>query len=194
MTGSRSAVVQQLTSRPAAALEIDSNWDQPPWANLPILSVDQFMGDRPTHFPAVEARLGWDSDAVSVIFRVHDAFVCATAERHQDCVCKDSCVEWFFCPGTDIENGYFNFEINCGGTILFHFQRTPRRDMVPLPEEALAAIEVSRSLPRIVEPEIAEPIVWTIEARIPLSILEPFRTLNRPSPGVVWRSNLYKCG
>jgi hypothetical protein len=47
-------------------------------------------------------------------------------------------------------------------------------------------------LPKVVDPEIKDSITWTIEYRIPLSMLEKFSEVTRPKPGVVWKANFYK--
>lgn len=188
------ATIPRLAAAPVAAPEFDSNWDRAPWQGVPELLLDGHMGTRPIHFPRVTAKLGWDDDALYVIFRVEDRFVRAVAQKHQDAVCTDSCVEMFFCPGPDAGNGYFNLEMNAGGTVLFHYQREPRQAHTPLAAADLAKLSINRSLPRIVEPEIREPVMWSVECRVPFAALEPSCTFARPRRGDAWRANLYKCG
>ena len=74
------------------------------------------MGEKPAHIPKTQAKLMYDSDALYIIFRVEDKYICAVA-RHQGNVCRDSCVEFFFTPSEDIETRYFNLETNCGGLL-----------------------------------------------------------------------------
>ncbi len=189
----RNAVITRLATPPAYAPEVESNWDQPPWRGVPELVLDRHMGTKPAHFPRTSAKLGWDAEALYVIFRVEDHFVRAVARKHQDSVCTDSCVEFFFCPGMDISRGYFNLELNCGGTALFHFQVVPRQNQIPLAAEHMARLSINRSLPQIVEPEIQEPVTWFVECRVPFGVLGPYREIARPKPGDTWRGNLYKC-
>jgi hypothetical protein len=137
--------------------------------------------------------VGYDAQALYVIFRVQDRWVRAVSEALHDPVCKDSCVEFFFTPCEDLDQGYFNLEMNCGGVILLNFQRIARKDHRPLAAELCARIETAHSLPRHVEPEMAEPVTWTVEYRLPLDILETFLPIARPGPGVVWRANFFKC-
>lgn len=176
------------------APEADSNWDRPPWDKVPELRIDQFMGERPAHLPRVAAKLGWDADALYVTFRVEDAYVRAVARQHQDAVCMDSCVELFFCPGMDIARGYFNLELNCGGTALFNFQKLPRQSPTPITAKHLAQLTISRSLPHIVEPEIQEPVIWFVGCRVPFAVLTAYCPFALPEAGGTWRANLYKCG
>jgi len=133
-----------------------------------------FMGERPVHFPRVEVRVAYDQQAIGVHFRVHDQYIRAVARQHQDEVYKDSCVEFFFTPGTDPDTGYFNLEINCGGTMLFHFQSEPRKNRSILTKTECDAIAVAHTLPEIVDPEITEPRIWEVAYAIPFALLEEY--------------------
>ena len=138
--------------------------------------------------------MAYDAASVLVMFRVEDRYVRAVATGHQQSVCTDSCVEFFFTPGSDIARGYFNLEMNCGGRILFHFHPGAKRDpAVELPEVLRRRIECRHSLPQFVDPEITEPITWTIACRIPLDILGAYLQPALPAPGAIWRGNFYKC-
>ncbi len=136
----------------------------------------------------------YDDQALYVIFRVEDRYVLAVAKQHDDTVCRDSCVEFFFVPGMDIAKGYFNLEMNCGGTMLFHFQIIPRKDSIALAADDLAKIQVAHTMPRRVETEITQPTTWVVEYRLPLDILPRYRKdIAAPGPGVTWRANFFKC-
>jgi len=58
--------------------------------------------------------------------------------------------------------------------------------------EDIKKIEIAHSLPQIVDPEITEPVTWTLEYRIPLVMLEKYSNVTRPKQGVVWKANFYK--
>lgn len=185
-----SYAVQRL----AEPIPIDANWDKPVWQQTEAITLTHYMGERPTHFPKTQAKVRYDDEALYVIFRVEDQYVRAVAQKHDDPVCRDSCVEFFFVPGTDPAAGYFNLEMNCGGTMLFHFQRIPRKDSVALDPADLQRIQVATTLPRNVEPEATAPTVWCVEYRLPLDILtKHFPALAQPAPGVRWMANFYKC-
>jgi len=187
--------MEHKVARVAEPPKIDARWDKAPWTSVESLAIDQYMGKRPEHFPRVKAKLAYDDAAVYVIFRVEDRYVRAVTPENQGQVCKDSCVEFFFTPGTDVSRGYFNLEMNCGGRLLFHFQAVPRQpDRTAIAECDVSCLEIAHSLPRIVEPEIAEPVTWTVEYRLPVSLLGKYSSVATPVPGVVWMANLYKCG
>ncbi len=151
------------------------------------------MGNRPVHFPRAEVKIAYDDMAIYLMFRVADRYVRAVAAAHQDNVWEDSCVEFFFTPDSDLSKGYFNLEMNCGGTLLFHFQSGPGRDRMVIPRRDCSRIRRWHSLPRIVDPEIGEPVTWTVGYRLPMALLEKYSGVITPAAGVEWRGNFYKC-
>jgi len=179
-------------TRLSTPASVDAVWEKAPWNDVPSLEIKNYMGDKPDHIPNVLAKLAYDDNAIYVIFRVQDQYVRAIRTKHQEGVYKDSCVEFFFSPEGKVDNGYFNLEMNCGGTMLFHHQTQVRKGVNISPED-IDRIEVAHSLPKKVDPEIQEPTTWTVEYRIPFDILEKYHDLTPPTPGSTWRANLYKC-
>jgi hypothetical protein len=150
------------------------------------------MGGKPSHFPDTQLKLAWDAASLYLIFRVMDRFVRAARMDYQQDVYKDSCVEFFFKPNNDGTRNYFNLETNCCGTALFAFQSGPRQGEVRIPAEEFAAVSLAHSMDGPIEPEITEPITWTVEYRLPFALLEKYCKVDPPSPGVVWKGNFYK--
>lgn len=190
----KDAAVKYEVTRVDQPIKIDANWDKPAWQKIKPLDVARYMGEKPAHLPKVQAKLAYDAENIYVIFRVDDNYVRAVARKNQDFVCRDSCVEFFFAPGVDVTKGYYNLETNCGGTMLLHFQTLPRQNNRPLAPELLDKIEIAHTQPRIVDPEIAQPTVWTLEYRLPVAVaLTELPDAARPAPGVEWRANFFKC-
>ncbi len=173
--------------------EIDAVWEKAPWTDVKPLIVNRYMGEKPEHFPGVQAKLVYDDDAIYVIWRVEDRYIRSVAQKYQDAVYKDSCVEFFLTPNNNTSQGYFNLEINCGGTALFNFQKQPRKDVIQIPESYFLQVQIAHTLPEISDPEISEAKVWTVEYRIPFSVLKNFSVFNKPVQGSTWRANFYKC-
>ena len=194
-TGGKERVMTYAVHRFGVPLTIDADWDKAVWKNVETIELTHYMGDRPKHFPRVRAKMLYDADALYVIFHVEDQYVRAVAQKHQDPVCRDSCVEFFFVPGMDDSAGYFNIEMNCGGTMLANFQIIPREDAIQITPADLERIQVARTLPRTVDPELTEPTTWTVAYRMPTDILAKYcPSATKPAPGVTWRANFYKCG
>jgi hypothetical protein len=174
-------------------VEVDANWVKPAYQKIKPLVIKQPMGVRPDHLPNALARLAWDEESVYVIFRVEDRYVRAVAEKYQDPVCRDSCVEFFFTPGPDLGLSYFNIEINCGGTMLFWWHPEGGKAIAVAAEDG-GSIEVGHTLPKIVDPEIGEPTTWTLEYRLPFAVVQKYCSdASQPAPDVIWKANFYKC-
>jgi hypothetical protein len=174
-------------------MAIDAEWDKPAWRNAEPVTLACFMGDRPSHFPNTQTRVMYDYGHLYVIFRVEDRYVKAVAQGYQSPVYLDSCVEFFFTPGTDVSQGYFNLETHCGGALLFQHQTARGKDTVRIADSDLDQIEVAHSLPSLITDEIQEPTTWTLEYRLPLSIIAKYAPWTKPCPGAVWKANFYKC-
>ncbi|MEQ8878562.1 MAG: carbohydrate-binding family 9-like protein [Cyclobacteriaceae bacterium] len=173
--------------------EIDADWDKPIWKETQSLQLKNYMGDKPDHFPETSAKVRYDEDHIYVIFQVHDRYIRAIAKETNGRVYQDSCVEFFFSPGEDVDRGYFNFEANCKGVFLFQYHPGSDGSKGSFTQEEYDQITISHSLERDVEVESSEPETWTLEYKIPYSILSNYIPVDKPKPGVIWRANFYKC-
>ena len=174
-----------------------ADWDSPVFQQAETLEVANYPWSDSGHRPATSARFVYDDEFLGISFRVEDRYIRAVAQKFQDSVCSDSCVEFFVSPVPGSQ-AYFNFEVNCGGTILVM--------RVPSPEERAAGKEnidvsdadgdtilVAHSMPHIVEPEITEPTVWTLEYHVPLGLFASYFGSDKPASGTTWKANVYKC-
>ena len=181
--------------RATGAVKLDDNWDDGQWKEADVIEIAKHMGQKPEHFPKSQAKVLYDDDNLYVFFRVEDQYVRAVAEKTHDMVCGDSCVEFFFTPREkELQDEYFNIEVNCGGTILMDYGDNGRKGRKPLDVEDCRMIEMYHSMPKIVEPEISEPKTWFIQYRLPVALLEKYTSVEKPRPGAAWKANFYKCG
>jgi hypothetical protein len=172
--------------------EINAEYGKEIWKNTNLITLDNYMGDRPVHFPVTEVKLRYDQDNIYVIFSVMDRYIRAVAKMTHGKVWEDSCVEFFFSPGPDVERGYFNIETNCKGVFLFAYHQGNGKSGF-VSEDDCKRIKISHSLTRDVEEEYAEPENWIVEYSIPVSVLSNYLQVDDPGPGVSWRANFYKC-
>lgn len=175
-------------------MNIDGNWNKDQWKNIETIKVQRHMGEKSPFIPVVETKMMYDNQNVYVIFRVQDQFVLSTVTKYNGPVSKNSCVEFFFSPDSLKPLNYFNLEINAGGTPLMYFITKPKSEFKPLEEEDIKTIEISHSLPRVVYPEMKDPVTWTIEYKIPLSTIQKYSPVTHPGKGVRWKGNFYKTG
>ncbi len=173
------------------AIKIDGNWNKQEWKGVKSIEINNFIRNNPEYRPIVHAKMMYDSENVYVIFRVQDRNVRSITTEINGPVWKDSAVEFFFSPNTESPLNFFNLEVNCGGTPLLEYNPNLRIGPKPVPED-IKKIEIGHSLPKIVDPEILEPLTWTVEYRIPLEMLENYSKISRPKKGIIWKANFYK--
>ena len=187
----------------AKAMRVDSlagfeNPEDTHWNTAETLAINYFRPEGSGHCPATTLRLLHDNQSICGLFQVQDQFVRCTHAAYGDAVYRDSCVEFFVQPKAGL--GYFNFEFNCGGAFLCNYitdpTRTPNgfKSFARLSGDDVKGVRVASSLPKIVEPEITEPVSWWLGFVIPVSVLEKFAGPTAPLSGQVWRANAYKCG
>jgi hypothetical protein len=181
--------VPRMKDNPA----IDADWDKAAWKGVPPLTLEYYMGEEPAHQPKVQAKAAYDDHSLYLIWKVEDRYVLAKRTQHQQDVYRDSCVEFFFTPGGDPEErGYFNLETSCTGVKLLGVHVAGGKDEKVTAKD-FASVVTASSLKGPIDPELAKPTTWTLEYKIPFSLLERFGKLERPKPGVTWRGNFYKC-
>lgn len=173
-------------------MKIDGNWKKPEWQNAESLELHNYMGQAPGFQPVVQAKMMYDDENLYVIFQVNDRYVRCITNLINGPVWEDSCVEFFFSPDNDLPERYFNLEVNCGGIPLMHYNIIPGKNTRILEAGEISIIEIAHSLPQSIDPELTDPVTWTIEYRIPLILVEKYSGLTRPGPGVEWRANFYK--
>ncbi len=174
-------------------IKIDGNRNKPVWEKIEPIVIAKYMGKEPVHRPKISAKLAWDANALYIIFHVEDRYVRAVAKKYQDPVCRDSCVEFFFTPGSNLGSSYFNIEINCGGTMLFWWHPEGNK-AIPVAKKDCDRIEIAHTLPKIVIPEIETRTTWTLEYRLPFAVVKKYcPDACNPAPDVIWKANFYKC-
>lgn len=185
-------------SRAAVTPALDGAWEGPAWASVPALDITHFYGvDRAGHRPKTQAKVVYDDQGLYLHFRVEDRYVRSIETEYHGKVWEDACVEFFVEPVAG--RGYFNFEINCGGTMLLSYKENPawagERLRMPgrVPWELAKSVAIYHSMPVTVEPELAEPVVWHVEYHIPFRLFEAYLGDLGGVAGKTWRANFYKC-
>jgi hypothetical protein len=173
-------------------MPIDGDWNKSQWKKAAPLVIENYMGKVPAFKPGVEARMMYDDENIYVIFRVQDQYVRSRVREYNGNVSGDACVEFFFAPDNALPMEYFNLEVNAGGTPLIFYVTKPWTGFNKLSADDIKQIEIAHSLPARIDPEITEPVTWTLEYRVPLSMLRKFSNIAQPKPGTRWRANFYK--
>ncbi|NTU59660.1 MAG: hypothetical protein HGA98_01225, partial [Deltaproteobacteria bacterium] len=123
------------------------------------------------HRPRTLARLLYDGEGLYGRFLVEDRYVRSVQAGNGAPVYRDSCVELFVQPSPG--RGYLNFEFNAGGFVLASHvvdpTRTPDgfREYAALADADYARVRVHHSLPSVVDPEVGDPVTWTLAFFVP---------------------------
>lgn len=185
--------VAHVDRRPA----LGASWTEMPWQDVPYLEIAHYREESSPHRPRVQVRLLYEAGGLWGMFRVTDRYIRCVHTGFQTPVCRDSCVECFLQPKTG--GGYFNFEFNCGGTMLAYYITDPTRvdaafaAYTPLKPTDGRHVGIRPSLPEVIDPEITAPVTWTLAFHIPFSLLETYAGPLTVAPGTTWHANFYKC-
>ena len=173
-------------------MKIDAVWDKPQWKNVKPVDINNFMGAIPGFKPEAQAKMMYDAENLYVIFHVKDRYVRCLTKEINGPVWEDGAVEFFFAPDSKQPLLYFNLETNCGGTPLMHYNLVPRKESKELTKDDIRQIEIAHTLPQIIDPEMQDPVTWTLEYRIPIAMLQKYSTITHPAKGIEWKANFYK--
>jgi hypothetical protein len=188
--------------RAEATPDLKGDWEGPVWQHANELRVETFYTSPEApqsgkHKPVTRARALYDDKGIYIHFKIDDRYVrCIETEYHGK-VWEDACAEFFVQPKA--ERGYFNFEINCGGTMLLSYHENPewkgaaQREEGSVPEELASQVKIFHTMPKKVDPEIEEPVTWQLEYFIPFSLLEEYVGELGGVSKQSWRANFYKC-
>ncbi|MBI9016742.1 MAG: carbohydrate-binding family 9-like protein [Phycisphaerae bacterium] len=161
------------------------------WLDIPIIEINNYMGDEPEHKPRCQAKMVYDSDNLYIIFSVRDNYILSTRTQNQQDIWNDSCVEFFF--SHDITKGYLAIEMNCGGRFLLYYKANPQTANTLFTYDQCNQVEVFHSMPKTVNPELRKETTWTVEYKLPLAMCNEYLNIGNPQPGTVWQGNFYKC-
>jgi hypothetical protein len=168
------------------------------WLLAETARIDHFHPSGSEHRPETAVNMLYNSQGIFLRFSVRDRYVRSLQTRYNSKVQEDSCVECFIRPPQAA--GYYNFEINAGGTLHVNYIIDPERDesgkrknVRPIPEELASKIRIAGTLPKQVDPEIKVQVDWAIAVFIPFAFFELYSPVTDPS-SEAWRGNFYKCG
>lgn len=139
--------------------------------------------------PTVCFRIAHDGDNLYLLYRVTEKTVRAMAAEDNGRVWEDSCCE-FFCRFD--EEGYYNFECNCAGTLLIGYGagrgERQRADATILNKvERWTSIHDEKPFD-----EKPAPTEWLLALRFPKEAF--FHHHLESLAGLKLRANFYKCG
>ena len=150
-------------------------------------SINHYGWGQTGPFPEVSGSINTDGQQLIIKFDVREPEIRAVYSFHNEMVCNDSCVEFFFSP-YPFDKRYINIEVNPIGTVLAYIGEG-RHNRIPLSEEQIYSFGAKTTIDR--SNALAH---WTLQYVVPYSLIaevygqEPISEMN------VIRCNFYKCG
>ena len=142
------------------------------------------------YIPEVKFRIAYSKDEIYLQFVVNENAVRAIySDDETSKPYEDSCVEFFWTPGSD--NIYYNLEFNAVGTLLYQ-GGAQRGNRHRFSNEVTEQIRRSTNLPKQAFDTREDINTWQLTAAIPLSIFS-LGTVE-PLEGRTVKANFYKCG
>lgn len=174
---------------------VDANPDKEVWADIEPLVVARYAwrGSADPAVPVTTVKMAYTGERLYLLFLVRENFIRGQFTNPNESVCQDSCAEFFAAPS---DKGYFNFEINCIGTMLL-FYGSDRHHREVIDGAWAEQVEIASSVPkgiRIADSQPAPENGWIIEYSIPFALVSEYSGEPTPAAGTIWRANLYKCG
>lgn len=184
-----------LISKTKTDFTPSASFDSQVWANATPLGIDTWPWHKSYEpkVPSVAVKALYSDKNIYLRFFVKEKFIIAKTTESQGKVHLDSCVEFFVSPN---ENGYFNFELNCVGSVHLAFKQD-RHSGKFVEQQDLDKIKVATSLPKgkAIEEAIASPKKgYIVEYCVPLELFTKYSKCDLPQKGTIWKANFYKCG
>lgn len=137
--------------------------------------------------PECNVRAAWCDKGLGILYNVNGLDLRALAMSDNGSVWQDSCCEFFVsdpCDGT-----YYNFEMNCIGTLLVS-KRKSREDCVHYTAEKLKKVKRFTSLERKQVEINDKEFSWSVGMFIPFSLIG----IDKHHIPTSLKANFYKCG
>ena len=145
--------------------------------------------DQYSYFPDVLVNLWHDNETLFINYEVLEKEILGITEEDNGNVYKDSCTEFFLAFD---DNGYYNIEANCIGTLLMSHRKGRKVDVQYAPPDILNGIERESSLGRKRRGLEVLNDIWTLTLKIPISSF--FKHKISSLKGMKAKCNFYKCG
>ena len=183
---SSAALTVPRVPHPAGAACVSATLDS---AGVPFDSASYSRWATPAYTPSMRFRIAHTGDAILLQYVVREAGAVASVTDDNGRVFRDACVEFFLSPGAN--DSYYNFELNCIGSLLLQGGRRGTRRPLATPDiEAL--VERHTSLGTAPVDFRGDTVEWQASLIIPKEAL--FLDSISDLGGTTMTANFYKCG
>jgi len=158
-------------------------------AGVPFDTLAYSCWAKPAYVPRVKFRIAHTGDAILLNYIIKETGTTAYATDDNGPVFRDACVEFFVSPTAD--NRYYNFELNCIGTLLIQGGRHGTRRPTASPD-ILATVARHTTLGDQPFEIRNDTVEWQASMIIPKEAF--FLDSISSFDGMTMTANFYKCG
>lgn len=155
----------------------------PYWSALPYIDIDNARAENPLGVTA-KAQICYNGEALLVHMSTVEKNIRAEEVGELGAPCRDSCLEFFFCPGEG-DGRYFNIEFNANGCVYLGIGSCVKDLVRLIPDDRETSI-LAPSITRGYDG-------WEIFYRIPYEFIRRFFPDFKAYSGKRIRANCYKC-
>ena len=157
--------------------------------NAEVHTIDSLNWKEFSYLPTVRFSIAYSNEGIYLWFEVKETTAKATILDDNGPVYNDSCVEFFIDAAGD--GTYYNFEINCIGTLLLGYGNS-RHNRLQAPFDILNAVKRWPSLGKNIIDNSGRETVWEVSVFLPnkafwMHSITDFTERKAPA-------NFYKCG
>jgi len=132
-----------------------------------------------------DAKMLWDSERLYLSFECDDKHIWADHYNTDDPCYLDDAVELFWNPNPEVDDDFYQFEVNCIGNLLL--QRKSTRDIIMIPY-------ITQRIDGTLNDDTDTDTGWVIEMAVRFDEYPALNPGGVPEPGDMWRINLNRCG
>ncbi|HHV99771.1 MAG TPA: hypothetical protein GXX36_09405 [Clostridiaceae bacterium] len=162
------------------------------WQTVPEADIEFAPWNQNGYRPKSTAKMFYTEEAFHVLLKSFEKEIKAVYRNMNDPVCKDSCLEFFFCPNPERDRRYMNFEFNPVGT-LFLSVGEGRYDRKLLYTNWKEAFCVKTAIRKQTPENNSQPF-WSVEFCIPFEFIRSIYGNIEFVSGHKMKGNFYKCG
>ena len=152
---------------------------------VPRLSIEHYYPSEHGYRPKVSLGICYNEVGFHAHFDVFETNPLGTKTKHFEYVHEDSCVEWFVKFAPETCESYFNFEVNCNGTMNVSFRKNRHDDVIKLTEEDVISLNIKA--------QVHEDF-WTVDYTVPYRLIQKYIPDYQFKTGSIIMANAYKCG
>ena len=180
--------IRYVETQPSLTGDVDGT----PWQNAVPVPISQFLWCDPDQEPLSVARLLYDDNELFIQYQVESDYIYAETTTLNGPVWEDSCVELFAAVDPTRREHYFNFEVNCLGTVHLGIG-TDRVDRDLITPELAESIRIRTSVSGPTKTPADSDDHWWVAVAIPFNTLAALTgTPVAPTWGTTWYGNVHR--